>query len=148
MRGFTLIELVMVIAIMGVLGVAAVVSMQSPSSAQLGAASTQVQSDIEFAKQNAVMTGQTSGVNFTANGTYTVYQGTTATPLKSPMSQQDMITTLSTNYPNVTISTNYVVEFNAFGAPTTGGGGNVKITNGSATKTISVTANTGLVTVQ
>jgi len=148
MRGFTLIELVMVLGIMGILSVAAVVSMQTPSSAHLGAAAAQVKSDVEYAKQNAVMTGQTSGVNFTANGSYTVYQGTTATPLKSPMSQQNIITTLSTTYPNITISTNYVVEFNGFGAPTTGGGGSVQITNGSATKTISVTANTGLVTVQ
>jgi len=148
MRGFTLIELVMVLGVLAVLSVAAIVSVPSPAPAQLGAASFQVQSDIEFAKQNAMMTGQTSGVSFTANGTYTVYQGTTATPLKSPLTQQNMITTLSANYAGVSIGTSYVVEFNAFGAPTTGGGGSVQITNGSSTKTIAVTANTGMVKIQ
>lgn len=148
MRGFTLLEMVLVLAVLGVMAVAVVISAPSPTTANVIAAARQVASDIEFAKQNAMLTGVNSGVFFRQNLHYTVYQGTSATPLTSPLTKQSMNTTLSTNYPGVNISANYTVEFNSFGAPTTGGGGSVVITDGTKTKTISVTANTGMVKIQ
>lgn len=147
-RGFSLMELVMVIAVVGVLGLAASIYAPSVDSSRLDAAAKQVVSDIEFAKANASLTGQTSGVNFVSGGAYTVYQGTTATPLTNPLTLQNMIITLSTNYPNIVISGNFTVEFDSLGSPITGSGGSVTLSNGSATKTITVTANTGKLVLQ
>lgn len=150
-RGFTIIELVLVIAILGILALAVVVF--SPSTAvipmRLDSASRQIQADIQYAQQNATLTGVTAGIQFVADGVYTVYQGTIATPLKNPLTKQDMVITLSDQYPDIAIQANYTVEFDSFGAPTTGGGGgDVTITNGTNTRTIVVAANTGRVTIQ
>lgn len=148
MRAFSLMELVMVIAVVSVLGLAVIIYAPSVELTRLDAAAKQVISDIEFAKQNASLTGQISGVNFVSGGAYTVYQGTTATPLASPLTLQNMIITLSDKYPNIVISNNFTVEFNSLGAPTTGSGGSVTLSNGSATKMITVTANTGKLVLQ
>ncbi len=145
--GFSLIELVLIIAVVGLLALAVVVLSPGVSLARLDAAARQVQSDIEYAKQNALLSEVTSGAAFTSGGSYTVYQNTIATPILSPLTRQSMVITLSNNYPGISISTNYTVEFNRFGSPTTGGGGSVTLTDGTNTRTISVTANTGRVTV-
>lgn len=148
MRGFTAVEILLTVGLLAILALAAVSLLPSVGSIRLGAAAKQVQSDIEYAQQNAMMTGQTSGVLFVNNGSYTVYQGTFSTPLSSPLTHQDMVITLSTHYPGVSISGNYTVEFNDMGSPTTGGGGSVTLTNGSTSKILTVTANTGKVTIQ
>jgi Tfp pilus assembly protein FimT len=148
MRGFSLPQLVIVIALAGILATVAISFTPSLPNARLDVAAKQVLSDIEYAKQNAMLTGQTSGVQFISGGAYTVYQGTTATPLLSPLTQVNMVVTLSATYSGVSLSTNFTVEFDRFGSPTAGGGGSVSITNGTTTKTISVTANTGELTLQ
>lgn len=146
-KGFSLIELVLVIALLGLLALGALVIAPNVSLSRLDAAARQVQSDIEYAKQNALLSEVTSGIAFTAGGSYTVYQNTIATPLLSPLTRQSMIITLSNNYPGISISTNYTAEFNRFGSPTTGGGGSVTLTDGTNTRSVSVTANTGRVTI-
>jgi Tfp pilus assembly protein FimT len=148
MRGVTAVELVLAIALLSILALAAVSLVPPMGSIRVAAAAKQVQSDIEYARQNSMMTGQTSGVNFVSNGSYTVYQGTVATPLTSPLTHANMVFTLSDSFPGTVISSNYTVEFDTMGAPTTGGGGQVVITSGTSSKTISVTANTGKVTIQ
>jgi len=148
MKGFSLIELVSVIAIIGVLGITVITMTPSLDGTQLNVAAHQVLSDIHHAKQNATTTGQTSGVNFVSGGIYTAYQGSTATPLLSPLTRQDMIVLLSDSYSSVSISNNFVVEFDSLGAPSSGGGGSVTLTNGTDTRTITITVNTGKVTLQ
>lgn len=145
--GFTLVELVLVLALLGIFALAAIVFSPDVRPARIDAASRQIQSDIEFAKENAMTTGVPSGVVFTSGGSYTAYQGSVATPLTSPLMQQPMIVTLSSQYAGVSLSTSYTVEFNRFGFPTTGGGGSVTITDGTNSQTISVEANTGRVSV-
>lgn len=147
-RAFSLLELIAIIALVGVLGLAAIIYVPSLDSTRLDVAAKQVVSDIEYAKQNASLTGQTSGVSFVSGGAYTVYQGTTATPLQSPLTLQNMVVTLSVNYPNIMIANNYVVEFDALGRPVTGSGGAVTLSHGTSTRTITVTANTGKLVLQ
>jgi prepilin-type N-terminal cleavage/methylation domain-containing protein len=148
-RGFSLIEMVAMLAMLAVvLGVAILTMLPNLAQSHLLAAAKQVSSDIEFAKLNATKTGVLSGVNFVNGGTYTVYQSTTATPLKSPLTQQNLVVTLSSSFPSVSISQAYIVEFDKMGKPTTGGGGTVTLSSGSNSKVISVSANTGKVTIQ
>lgn len=148
MKGFSAVEILLAVALLGILAVAAVYLLPPVGEVSLAAAAVQVRNDIEYAQQNAVTTGQTSGVAFTNNGSYTVYQGTTSTPLSSPLTRSDMIITLSNSYPGVSISGNYTVEFDSMGQPTTGGSGSIDLVLGSHSKTITVTANTGRVTIQ
>lgn len=148
MRGFTAVEVLLVVAILGVLGLAAISFLPSAQATRLRSAAEQVRSDIEYARENAMTTGQTSGVQFINNSSYTVYQGTPATPLLNPLTRQDMVVTLSSSYPGVSVSGNYTVEFGSLGSPTTGGGGSITLTSSSLTKIISVTANTGRVVLQ
>ena len=149
-RGFTLIELVAVIAITGVLAVGVVALFGDWGKAKLEAASQKAKSDVEFARSLAMMKrGIVYGVAVdVSSNTYTVYQNTISTPVLDPQSRQPLIETFS-KWSGVTLSgSNYTVEFNRLGAPTVGGGGSFSMTDGSATKTISVDAVTGRVTLQ
>lgn len=148
MRGFSAVEVLLTVSLLGILAVAAIYLIPSVGDVSLAAATVQVRSDIEHAQQNAMTTGQTSGVQFVNNGSYTVYQGTTSTPLVSPLTRTNMITALSSSYPGVSISGNYTVEFDSMGKPTTGGGGSITLVLGNHIKIIRVTANTGRVTIQ
>lgn len=148
MRGASIVEIVGVIAILGVLGLAAVVWVPTNAPAKLDAAGKQVQSDVEYARQLAMTSAATHGVQFVAAGTYTVYRGTVATPVLSPLTRLNMVVSLSSLYSGISIQNDYTVEFDRFGAPSVGGGGFVTITNGAQTKQISVTAGTGSVVLQ
>lgn len=145
--GFTLIELVLVIALLGILAMAVVTFTPSPSLARLDSASKQVSSDIEYVRQSAMTRETVHGIEFIANGNYTAYQTSTATPVLDPLTKQNMIVNFSSFYSGVSIQNNYTVEFDRFGKPI-GGGGSVTLTNGSTTKIISVQANTGRVSIQ
>ncbi len=147
-RGFSIIELVLVLAMLGVVGVSAIVKGFSPDAARLDAAANQISSDIMLARENALATGHVSGVQFINGENYVVYQGTVLTPLASPLTKQNMIVLISTNYPTVSLTKNFIVEFDKSGAPSIGGGGDVTISNGKQTKTIIVTAHTGRISIQ
>ncbi len=136
------------LALLGVLGLAAIVSAPSVSTTRLDSAIRQVLSDLEYAKQNASVTGVNSGIQFVSGGAYTVYQNTTATPLTDPVTNQSKVVTLSTNFPGISISGSITVEFNSLGTPVTGSGGVVTLTDGSSTRSITVTANTGKLVLQ
>ncbi len=148
MRGASIVEVVGVMALLGILGVAALVWVPSYNPTRLDAASKQVQSDIEYARQLAMTTNVIHGVQFVSNGAYTVYRSVVAAPVSSPLTHQDMVITLSAKYPAVTIQTNYTVEFDSFGAPSAGGGGSVTITNPAGSKVIRVVDTTGSVVIQ
>lgn len=146
--GASVVEIVGVIALLGLFAVAAIVLVPSGGPARLDAAVKQVQSDIQHARQLAMTTGAVHGAQFVANGIYTVYRQTIATPVASPLTRQDMVITLGSNYPGVAIQNNYTVEFDSNGAPIVGGGSSVIISNTSASKSVLVRANTGSVVIQ
>jgi len=143
---FTLIELVLVIALLGILSAAAVVTVFNYKKSYIEVAKHKIVSDINLAQQMAMTKkGTTFGVFFdSTNNRYTVYEGTVATPIDDPLDKQDLIEDFA-RFPGVSIVANYTVEFNQYGAPTTGGGGNVQITDGTITRTITVTTETGRV---
>jgi prepilin-type N-terminal cleavage/methylation domain-containing protein len=147
-HGFTIIEIILVISLLGLLAVGAVVFSPSgaPKSFSLDGATKQIQSHIQYAQQHALLHRTTAGVDFVSSGAYTVYQGTTATPLSDPLTKQDLIITLGDVYNGVSLSANYTVEFNKYGEPSVGGAGSVTVTDGTTTNTVTVAATTGRVT--
>ncbi len=148
MRGISVVEIVGVLALLGILGLAALVWVPADAPARLDAAAKQMQSDIEHARQLAMTSAATHGVQFIAGGSYTVYRGTIATPVLSPLTHLNMVVNLGTLYPGVSLQNAYTVEFDRFGAPLVGGGGSVTVTNGTQTRQIAVVAVTGRVVLQ
>lgn len=148
--GFTTIELVLTIALLGVLALGITTMTMDYKRSYMEVAPQKARSDIEYARSLAMMKrGTTFGVFFDDTlDRYTVYEASVSSPVASPQTKQSLIETFS-KWPGVTVTGgNYTVEFGQFGQPTTGGGGSVQLTDGSVTKTISVTANTGRVSVQ
>ncbi|MFH1356582.1 MAG: GspH/FimT family pseudopilin [bacterium] len=147
--GFTLIELVVVIALIGILSVSVVVMSVNFSKTNITVVAQKIRSDIEYARSLAMTKkGTTFGAFFDdANDEYTVYESVVGTPILDPLTKQSFLEDFS-KWSSVTITGgDYTVEFNRVGVPTTGGGGSVQITDGSTTKTIAVTAGTGKVSV-
>jgi prepilin-type N-terminal cleavage/methylation domain-containing protein len=149
-KAFTLIELILVIAILGILSVSVTVLVFNYSTANLEVVSKKIASDIKYA-QDLAMTNQGTiyGAYFdSANNQYTAYKTNINTPVADPMTRENLIENFA-NFSGITIiGGDYTVEFNEKGAPITGGGGSVSITDGTNTKTISVIANTGKVKIQ
>lgn len=148
--GMTLVETILTAAIVGVLAAAIGIIIFSHKKAYLTIASKKIKTDIEYARDLAMTKkGSVFGVFFNAaSNTYTVYEGSTANPVKDPLTKQSLIENFS-KFGGVRITgNNYTVEFNAFGSPAVGGGGSVRITDGSVTKTIMVIIETGKVVIQ
>lgn len=148
-KGFTFFELILVIALLGILGIALVLFIPDYERSHLTLASKKVKGDIEMA-QNLAMTNQgtTYGVVFAdLQDRYVVYENTQATPVISPLTGQQLIEDFS-DFSGVLITGgNFRVEFDKMGKPTTGGGGNVLLTDGSDTVTITVLEETGKVVI-
>lgn len=134
------------------MAVAAVVQVPSISRSRLNAAAQQVLSDIQYTQSYGMNKGGATitGVQFVAGGAYTLYETAPATPIPHPLTKrtEDSVITLSSSYPGITLQNTYTVEFNSLGTPTTGGGGSVTLTDGTNTRVISMTANTGEANIQ
>lgn len=147
--GFTLIEVVLTIGLIGILGFSVAIITGGVTSGNLAVAAKKVQSDIQFARSLAMTNqGTTYGVAFTdSSDSYIVYETDVGSPVTNPLTKEAMNEDFS-QFPGISITGgNFTVEFNRYGAPTTGGGGNVQLTDGSSTKSIEVTTNTGRVVV-
>ena len=139
----------MVIAMMGILSVVIYLLTPSVPEVRLDAAAKTAASDVAYAQQYATLTGNTAGVAFfSTTDSYTVYVGSAATPLVSPLTKQNMTNVFSDNFPGISISNDYTIEFNAMGAPSTGGGGSVTFSDGTNAKVMAVRANTGNIDIQ
>jgi prepilin-type N-terminal cleavage/methylation domain-containing protein len=141
MRGFTLVELVLVVALLGILSLYTIPRLV-PSNAGLDAAARKIQSDIVYAQSLAMSRGVPHGVNFTAGGAYVVYQTSPATPIVDPLTRSPFSENLS-RYGRSRVTAAYRVEFNTLGRPTLGGGGGVTIENGGTVRSVQITAETG-----
>lgn len=148
--GFTLVELILGFVLLGILAVSVTTLFIDFRQADLDVVTKKIRSDIEHARGLAMMKkGTNYGVFFDdSSDRYTVYQGTIVTPVSNPLTQQSLVEDFA-QWPGVTITGgNYTVEFSPVGAPTSGGGGSVQITDGSRTKTITVSVGTGRVSIQ
>ncbi|OGQ47884.1 MAG: hypothetical protein A3H42_03180 [Deltaproteobacteria bacterium RIFCSPLOWO2_02_FULL_46_8] len=111
----------------------------------LETAVSKVTEDLRYTQELAQTTNTNCGINFVADGSYTVYKGSTATPVTNPLTKQTFIYTFSDNFENVTLLNNLQVEFDTIGKPVLGGGQTVSISDGTTTANLLITANTGLV---
>jgi prepilin-type N-terminal cleavage/methylation domain-containing protein len=127
-RGFTLVELIMVVVLIGILAVSFVPKFLDTSAFSLAGASAMAAADIRYTQELAMGTHSSKTIVFTTTNTYYT------------------VDSRNVDFPSkVTISTGATFTFNSLGEPTTGGGSSVTLSAGAETKTISVDSYTGRV---
>ena len=127
-RGFTIIELMMVVVLIGILAVSVVPKFVDTSAISLVGAAAMVAADIRYTQELAMSTNSSKTIVFTtSNDYYTVDSRNVDLPSK------------------VSISSGTTFTFNSLGEPTTGGGSSVTLSAGAETKTITVENYTGRV---
>jgi len=127
-RGFTIIELIMVVVLIGILAVSIVPKFMDTSAISLQGGAAMVVADIRYTQELAMSTHAPKTITFSTDDTfYTVNSQTMNLPSR------------------VSISNGVSFTFNSLGEPTAGGGSSVEIEAGSSTKTITVESYTGRV---
>lgn len=142
--GFSLIELVIAVVLLGILAIFAI-PQDSLLTMNLETAMEKVTHDVRYARELAGITNTNCGVNFVANGNYTVYQNSVATPATNPLTRQSFITDIAALFKKVSLQNTVQVEFDPAGKPVLGGGQTIQLTNGTASASLYVTPNTGFI---
>jgi prepilin-type N-terminal cleavage/methylation domain-containing protein len=127
-KGFTLVELIMVVVLISILAVNVVPKFLDTSAFSLAGGAAMAAADIRYAQELAMGTHASKSIVFTSGDThYTVGSQTVNLPSK------------------VSISSGATFTFNSLGEPTTGGGSSVTLSAGAETKTVTVESYTGRV---
>lgn len=156
-KGFSLIELVLIIIILGVISVIISISVGDISTTRLNSAVRRLASDIRYAQQLAMTKQIRHGVVFTANS-YTVFENdNTANPARNPQGGADFVISFTTGeFAGIAISTSLpesVVKFESNGRPLDGTNAaltvatnQVTLTHSGSPKNITITPETGKLT--
>jgi len=162
-RGFSLTELIVIIAILGILSWLAFPKMSAMDEIKLDAAARRLAGDLRYAQSLAMSRRVIHGVLFDpALGKYTVFAPNPATPITDPADRaRTMIVdyTSRTEFKGVlvqsaTFGTTPGVTFDYFGVPRDTAGvdlsstGTVVLTYQGQTDTVFVAPQTGMVTVR
>ncbi len=151
-RGFTLIEILIVMAIITIVAMTAIPMMSSASSVQIRAAANMIAADLEYAKSMAITRGQNYSVVFDQNAdSYQLEDpdGVIQHPVKKGFNYiVDFGSDTRLNRVDITganFSGNPDVEFDSMGSPDSGG--TVSLQAGSTTATITVVPITGYISI-
>jgi len=159
-KGFTLIELVMVIVILGIIAVTVLVSGTAKGPVRLEAACQRLATDLRHMQQMATAEQVRFGISFdTSDDAYFGYRVNTSTKATDPHTQGDLEVEFDEmrefNEIEIT-STDFsdAVEFDSIGAPYDGNGvalsseGVVTLSDGTNSKTVRIEPATGKVKIQ
>ena len=152
-RGFTLIELIIVVVIISIAALTAIPMMSSAAGMQIRSAANMITADLEYAKSMAISRGQNYSVRFDQNTeSYQVEdQGNSVIP--HPVKKGfdyivDFGNDTRLNRVDITganFSGNPDVEFDSLGSPDSGG--TVSLQAGTTTMTITVEPITGYISI-
>jgi prepilin-type N-terminal cleavage/methylation domain-containing protein len=159
-KGFTLIELVVIILIVGILAISVLVSGTAKGPVRLEAACQRLAADLRYIQQMAMAQQVRFGISFdTSDESYFGYRVNTSNKAKSPHTQSDLEVEFDEmkefNEIQIT-STNFSdrVEFDSIGAPYDGSSaplsseGVATLTDGTNSRTVRIEAVTGKVSIQ
>ena len=159
-NGFTMMDLVMVIAILSIFSVMAIPRLTSLSTVKLSGVANKLVTDIQYAQQLAISKQVRCGLSFNPSSeSYFVYEGTTATKATDPYTRGDFIVDYQTEdaYKGMDLqNTNFGdrIEFDPVGKPYTDANspltsnGIVILQAQGESKNIIITPNTGATKVQ
>jgi MSHA pilin protein MshC len=148
-RGFTLMELVMILVLVGILAAFVAPRLGNVTGTQALAFSDKLRADIRYAQSLAMTTGQRHRVYVNTAPAplpqgYAVENVATGSIVPDPGGTPNLSVTLNSgDYAGITIAPAATIEFDSFGRPTMGGG--TALTVAPAGATITITAGTGAV---
>ena len=141
--GFTMLELVVMIALLSILVVAAVVSFDLGST-ELDKVVNILRSDIQYAQEQAMTQGSEYGFRSIDATNYEIFEGSVGSPATNPLTLGDMLVDISPIQFQGVVAT---ITFDSGGIPDNVSDANIQLTDGSKVRTITVIANTGVVTI-
>lgn len=156
-KGFTLIELTMIIVLLGILIVSALVSGTAKGPVRLEAACQRLALDLRYMQQMAMAEQVRFGISFdTSDESYFGYRVNTSTKATDPQTQDDLEIDFdeTSEFKEIVItSTDFddAVEFDSIGGPYDGNGvalsseGVVTLSDGTNSKTVRIQPVTGKV---
>lgn len=161
-NGFTIIELIVVMAILVIAALVAVPMFSSAADMQLRSAGNMIAADLEYAKNLAIARQQNHSVVFdTTNNAYHVEVTEGAVIIPHPVNPGDLsvsfpttsslsqVTIVSTDFTDDTITFNYLGSpFSGSGTSTPLNSGQINLQGGTFTMTVTVEPVTGYVTIQ
>ncbi len=158
-RGFTLIEIIVVVVILSIVGMVVIPMMGSAAITELKAAANMVSADLEYAKSIAIAKGQIYSVQFDAGAESYRVKDQNGNTIKHPVNGVDYVVDFSADsrIDQVTISSvNFdstnEVKFDYLGNPLNGSDGSlssgtVTLEAGGQTITIRVEPVTGYISI-
>lgn len=142
-RGFTLIELIVVVSIIAIMALAAVTKF-SLSTNKLDAVARVLRSDIQLAQDFAMTHGSTYGFRSINTTSYEIFENAPGTPATDPLTRGTYIVNISPAAFSGVVPT---ISFSRTGVPSNVADAAILLTGGDGTRTVTVKKNTGLVTV-
>jgi prepilin-type N-terminal cleavage/methylation domain-containing protein len=152
-RGFTVIEILIVMVIITIAALTAVPMMSSASSVQIRSAASMIAADLEYAKSMAISRGQNYSVLFDQNADSYQLEDQNNNVIQHPVKKGfdyivDFQSDTRLNRVDITganFSGNSDVEFDSMGSPDSGG--TVSLQAGGTTVTIMVEPITGYISI-
>ncbi len=153
-RGFTLIEIVIMIVIITIAALTAIPMMSSAASMQIRSAANMITADIEYAKSMAISRGQDFSVVFDQSTDSYRIEDQDGNIILHPVKKgfdyaidfQNDSRLNKVDITNIDFNTTNRVQFNCLGSPDYGG--TISLEAGGTTVTITVEPVTGFISVQ
>ena len=153
-RGFTLIEIVIMVVIIAIAALTAIPMMSSAASMQIRSAANMITADIEYAKSMAISRGQDFSVVFDKNTDSYRIEDQDSNVIPHPVKKgfdyaidfQNDSRLNKVDITNIDFNTTNRVQFNCLGSPDYGG--TISLDANGTTVTITVEPVTGFISVQ
>ena len=152
-RGFTMIEILIVVVILAIAAMTAIPMMSSAGSVQVRSVSNMIAADLEYAKSLAITKGQDFTVVFDTSGDSYSIEDQSGSPIAHPVKKEPFYYVIDlqaegldrVDITGADFGGSAEVTFNYLGSPDNGG--TVSVQGGGRTVIISVEAVTGYITV-
>lgn len=142
-HGFTLVELILVLAILAILSATAVTKMDV-FGRDLDSEARVLRSNLQLAQDLAMTGGQTYGFRMLTTTSYEIYVGSPGNPAKNPLTNGNFVINMS---PIQFFGTVSPIAYASNGRPNLVANVTVVLTNGTSYKNVNVQQNTGFIAV-